>query len=177
MIPKALSQPHEHLLRCMRRIRLKRISRGPLSLPHWRAGSHAWQSIVTRSRQSRTVALKVVAMRSVVQRVRSASVEVEGKIVAEIGPGLLCLIGIRDVDTAKDQDYMCVGFLWVYCCRHLACNRVRLKPDGPCSYRSRKILNFRVWPNSENNKKAWDESVSVPRPMRQTPPMTPPSCS
>ncbi len=25
--------------------------------------------------------------------------------------------------------------------------------------RSRRILNFRLWPNAENERKAWDESV------------------
>ncbi|XP_048135678.1 D-aminoacyl-tRNA deacylase-like, partial [Rhodamnia argentea] len=34
-------------------------------------------------------------MRAAVQRVASASVEVEGRIVSEIGPGLLVLVGIR----------------------------------------------------------------------------------
>lgn len=46
-------------------------------------------------------------MRAVVQRVRSASVTVEGKIVSSIGPGLLCLIGVREGDTQKEAELMC----------------------------------------------------------------------
>ncbi|KAL2931802.1 D-aminoacyl-tRNA deacylase [Bienertia sinuspersici] len=69
------------------------------------------------------------AMRAVVQRVTSASVEVEGKIVSEIGPGLLVLIGVHDSDSDADSNYIC-----------------------------RKVLNMRLFPN-ENTGKAWDQSV------------------
>lgn len=41
-------------------------------------------------------------MRAVIQRVKSASVEVEGKIVSRIGQGWLCLVSwlLRTVDPA-----------------------------------------------------------------------------
>lgn len=68
-------------------------------------------------------------MRAVVQRVASASVEVEGRIVSEIGPGLLVLVGIHDSDTDADADYIC-----------------------------RKVLNMRLFPN-EKTGRAWDHSV------------------
>lgn len=45
-------------------------------------------------------------MRAVVQRVTSASVEVDGQVVSRIGPGLLCLIGAAGGDTEKDAEYM-----------------------------------------------------------------------
>lgn len=45
-------------------------------------------------------------MKAVIQRVCSASVEVEGGCVSEIGPGLVCLIGIERDDTDKDRDYI-----------------------------------------------------------------------
>jgi D-Tyr-tRNAtyr deacylase len=32
--------------------------------------------------------------------------QVEGKIVSSIGPGLLCLVGVKDSDTPQDQEYM-----------------------------------------------------------------------
>jgi D-tyrosyl-tRNA(Tyr) deacylase len=41
-------------------------------------------------------------MRAVVQRVSSASVIVEGKRVASIGPGLLVLLGVGRGDSAED---------------------------------------------------------------------------
>ena len=40
-------------------------------------------------------------MRCVLQRVTSASVEVEGEVVSSIGPGILCLIGLACDDTPK----------------------------------------------------------------------------
>ncbi|MBK5254729.1 MAG: D-tyrosyl-tRNA(Tyr) deacylase [Vicinamibacteria bacterium] len=45
-------------------------------------------------------------MRSVVQRVSSASVHVEGSRAAGIGPGLLVLLGVRRGDTQKDLEWM-----------------------------------------------------------------------
>jgi D-aminoacyl-tRNA deacylase len=45
-------------------------------------------------------------MRSVVQRVRSARVTVEGRVVGEIGAGLLALIGVEAGDGAADVDYV-----------------------------------------------------------------------
>ena len=43
-------------------------------------------------------------MRALVQRVSRASVDVDGERVAEIGPGLLVLLGITHDDTAADAD-------------------------------------------------------------------------
>lgn len=45
-------------------------------------------------------------MRAVVQRVASARVEVEGRVVGEIGRGLLVLLGVEKSDTSRDADYM-----------------------------------------------------------------------
>ncbi|KAK9048549.1 hypothetical protein SSX86_032486, partial [Deinandra increscens subsp. villosa] len=78
-----------------------------------------------RSRFRRTE----TSMKAVVQRVASASVEVEGRMVSEIGPGLLVLIGIHELDTDSDADYIC-----------------------------RKVLNMRLFPN-EKTGKTWDQNV------------------
>ncbi|KAF8649517.1 hypothetical protein HU200_064272 [Digitaria exilis] len=67
-------------------------------------------------------------MRAVVQRVLSASVEVEGRVVSAIGPGLLVLVGVHEADTDSDADFIC-----------------------------RKVLNMRLFPN-ENTGKVWDQS-------------------
>lgn len=45
-------------------------------------------------------------MRLVIQRVSSASVEVEEFIVSEIKTGLLILAGIEETDTAEDIDWL-----------------------------------------------------------------------
>lgn len=45
-------------------------------------------------------------MRAVVQRVSTASVEVEGRIVGAIGPGLLVLLGVSANDAEADADYL-----------------------------------------------------------------------
>ena len=43
-------------------------------------------------------------MRAVVQRVSSASVEVDGRVVGAIGPGLLALVGVTHADTSRDAE-------------------------------------------------------------------------
>lgn len=45
-------------------------------------------------------------MRLVLQRVRSASVEVAGETVGSIGPGLLVLLGVTHADTRREADFL-----------------------------------------------------------------------
>lgn len=46
-------------------------------------------------------------MIAVVQRVKSSKVEVEGRVVGEIGPGLNCLLGVERGDTREDLEWLC----------------------------------------------------------------------
>ncbi|PVW17093.1 D-aminoacyl-tRNA deacylase [Marixanthomonas spongiae] len=46
-------------------------------------------------------------MRTVLHRVKKASVTVEGKIVSKIDHGFLVLLGIEDDDTREDIDWLC----------------------------------------------------------------------
>lgn len=51
-------------------------------------------------------------MKVVLQRVSQASVAIDGRLVGEIGAGLLLLVGITATDTAADLDWMaqkCLG--------------------------------------------------------------------
>ncbi|PON57396.1 D-aminoacyl-tRNA deacylase DTD [Trema orientale] len=84
-------------------------------------------SLATTTRTKRAQPIR--AMRAVVQRVASASVEVEGRAVSAIGPGLLVLVGIHDSDSDSDAEYIC-----------------------------RKVLNMRLFPN-EDTARGWDQSV------------------
>ncbi len=45
-------------------------------------------------------------MKAVVQRVREASVEVDGQTIGSIGPGLVVLLGIAGNDSEEDVDYL-----------------------------------------------------------------------
>lgn len=51
------------------------------------------------------------AMRLVVQRVKSASVTVEGKVVSSIGPGAMALVGLHEHDTKEDLEHCCKRLL------------------------------------------------------------------
>jgi len=46
------------------------------------------------------------SMRACIQRVRSASVTVDGEVCGEIGSGLVVLLGVADDDTAEDVKWM-----------------------------------------------------------------------
>src|SRR6188508_2792999 len=46
-------------------------------------------------------------MKVVIQRVSSASVTIDNKIVADIQKGLLVLVGIEDSDTQEDINWLC----------------------------------------------------------------------
>ncbi len=46
-------------------------------------------------------------MRIVIQRVQRCSVEVEGRIIGEIGKGMAILLGIENADTQEDIDWLC----------------------------------------------------------------------
>ena len=45
-------------------------------------------------------------MRVVLQKVLSASVTVEGRLVSKIGKGIMCLVGIRDNDDKACADVL-----------------------------------------------------------------------
>ena len=45
-------------------------------------------------------------MRAVVQRVKEARVEVDGKITGAVGQGLLIFLGVGEGDTEKDCDFL-----------------------------------------------------------------------
>ena len=46
-------------------------------------------------------------MRVVIQRVQRCSVEVAGNVIGEIGKGLAILLGVEEVDTQEDIDWLC----------------------------------------------------------------------
>ncbi len=46
-------------------------------------------------------------MRALIQRVRHASVTIEGTVKSEIGQGLLILLGIENADEPTDIDWLC----------------------------------------------------------------------
>lgn len=46
-------------------------------------------------------------MRVVIQRVRSASVTIDGTVKSAIGQGLLILLGIGHEDTSEDAEWLC----------------------------------------------------------------------
>src|SRR5947209_5126249 len=66
------------------------------------------------------IAPRSARMRALIQRVSQASVSVEDRVVASIGPGLLVLLGVSRTDTERDADWL-----------------------------ARKVLALRVFPDAE----------------------------
>jgi D-tyrosyl-tRNA(Tyr) deacylase len=73
-------------------------------------------------------------VRFVIQRVTRASVRIDGKLVAEIGTGLLVLVGIAPGDSPAQADYM-----------------------------AGKLVNLRIFPDDEGrmNRSALDANASL----------------
>lgn len=71
-------------------------------------------------------------MRTIIQRVSSASVTVEGKAVSNIGAGLLILFGVEDDDDGSDLDWLVnkVLNLRIFADEDGAMNRSVLDTDG-----------------------------------------------
>lgn len=46
-------------------------------------------------------------MRVVIQRVQRCSVEVEGRVIGQIGKGLAILLGVEEADTQEDIGWLC----------------------------------------------------------------------
>jgi D-tyrosyl-tRNA(Tyr) deacylase len=45
-------------------------------------------------------------MRAVIQRVSEAAVAIDGHTISSIGPGLLVLLGVEEIDDASDVDWL-----------------------------------------------------------------------
>ncbi len=71
-------------------------------------------------------------MKAVVQRVRQASVEVNGEIISKIGPGLLILLGIGTDDDRADIDWLAskIGNLRIFNDTDGVMNRSLLETAG-----------------------------------------------
>jgi D-tyrosyl-tRNA(Tyr) deacylase len=71
-------------------------------------------------------------MRAVVQRVKQAKVDVDGRTVGQIGPGLLVFLGVGVNDSEKDGEYLAnkIAHLRVFSDDQGAMNRSLLEKQG-----------------------------------------------
>ena len=91
--------------------------------PLWAGGSEIYPYRARSSKKGFCFAnprqgFRSSAMKVAIQRVAKASVTVEERLVSEIGPGLLILLGVQDSDTEKELDWL-VGKV----------SRLRIFPD------------------------------------------------
>ncbi|MRT16673.1 D-tyrosyl-tRNA(Tyr) deacylase [Vitellibacter sp. q18] len=73
-------------------------------------------------------------MRVLIQRVKKASVTIEGKIFSEIDQGLLILLGIEAADTKEDIDWLAgkIARLRIFSDENKAMNLSVLDVNGDC---------------------------------------------
>jgi len=71
-------------------------------------------------------------MRAVIQRVKEASVKVQGKVTGEISQGLLVLVGIEDADTQEDIEWLSkkIAGLRIFDDENGVMNRSVMEVDG-----------------------------------------------
>ena len=82
-------------------------------------------------------------MRAVVQRVRKARVNVEGRTVGEIGAGLLVFLGVGHNDSEKDCDYLAgkIAHLRIFSDEQGLMNRSLLETGGEVLV----VSQFTLW--------------------------------
>lgn len=71
-------------------------------------------------------------MRLVIQRVREASVSIEGKLISGIGPGLFILVGVEKGDSMDDMEWLAakVAAMRIFNDRDGVMNRSVVDVDG-----------------------------------------------
>ncbi len=71
-------------------------------------------------------------MRAVVQRVKGARVEVQGRTVGEIGAGALVFLGVGEGDSEKDADYLArkIAHLRIFADEKALMNRSLVETGG-----------------------------------------------
>lgn len=82
-----------------------------LSTGVWAAGepkSEQWEPLFSESRlpASRSVPNQSLFLSYPTSPAQNCNLQVEGRIVSEIGPGLLVLVGVHESDTDSDADYV-----------------------------------------------------------------------
>ena len=82
-------------------------------------------------------------MRAVVQRVKGAKVDVTGRTVGEIGPGLLVFLGVGQSDSEKDCEYLAakIAHLRIFSDEHGLMNRSVLDMGGEVLV----VSQFTLW--------------------------------
>lgn len=85
-------------------------------------------------------------MRALIQRVKNASVTIEGKVFSEINNGLLILLGIEDADSEDDINWLAgkIARLRIFSDANDAMNLSLQDVDGNCMVVSQFTLHANI---------------------------------
>lgn len=104
-------------------------------------------------------------MRMVLQRVREASVRVEGDVVGQIGKGILVLLGVHRNDTSEDIPWMVQKLLNL---------RIFNDPKGKINLNVREVLGqilvvsqFTLYADCDNGRRPDFIEAAAPLPARE----------
>ena len=104
-------------------------------------------------------------MRALVQRVSQAAVDVEGERVAQIGPGMLVLLGVRRGDGSEDADRLAdkVRALRIFDDAEGRMNEPLGEREVLC------VSQFTLYGETrKGNRPSYLEAAPAPRPSRST---------
>ena len=104
-------------------------------------------------------------MRAVVQRVRESRVEVKGRMVGRIGPGLLILLGVGQDDSLKDCDYMAnkIAHLRIFSDEKDLMNLSLLDTDGAALV----VSQFTLWGDCRKGRRPSFVKAAAPEAARR----------
>ena len=103
-------------------------------------------------------------MRAVVQRVKESRVEVKNRVVGQIGPGLLVLVGVGLDDTLKDCEYLAgkVSHLRIFSDEKGSMNLSLLDTGGAALV----VSQFTLWGDCRKGRRPSFVKAAPPEPAR-----------
>ena len=92
-------------------------------------------------------------MWAVVQRVKSARVDVEGHTVGEIGPGLLIFLGVGEGDSERESDYLAkkIAYLRIFSDDRGLMNLSLIETGGAALV----VSQFTLWGDCRKGRRPW----------------------
>ena len=104
-------------------------------------------------------------MRAVVQRVKESRVEVKNRVVGQIGPGLLILVGVGQDDTLKDCEYLAgkISHLRIFSDEKGFMNLSLLDTKGAALV----VSQFTLWGDCRKGRRPSFVKAAPPEPARE----------